>query len=99
MNPNLPISMLIEDYGSEASDILEDYGVGLDEWDLNLTLVEICEEYDIELEEIMERLKPLSDEDWDDDDDDEGDDEDETAGLDDDDDDDDDLDDDDDDLF
>jgi hypothetical protein len=47
---------VLNHFGPSAIDVLWDFGVDYDDWDRELTLVELCDEYELDLDEVAEAL-------------------------------------------
>jgi len=71
MDGTTTVFELINDYGAPAWKVLDDFGVELDDWDMRQPLDSLCDDYDLDLVELLAVLYDVCEDndDFEDDDD------------------------------
>jgi len=60
MRANMLVREITRSLGTEARNLFADFGVVVDEWELDLSLAELCDEYGLDTGEILSMLQEIS---------------------------------------
>ena len=70
MDRYIYVRELVGQHGMAAWNVLDEFGVALDDWDMRQTLDGLCDDYGLDIGDVMRALTDACDVDFDDDDDD-----------------------------